>query len=314
MNKVTIIGAGRVGSTIAYTLAVQGLASEIVLIDINTSRAEGEAVDIRQGTPYCNPCEIYAGDYNDAKGSNIVIITSGIARKPGQTRIDLAQTNVNIMKSIIPSITKAAPDAYYIVVSNPVDILTYTLCKYSGLPESRLIGSGTILDTARLRSRLSEHYKINTRNIHAYVLGEHGESSFIPWSLVNISNVPIKDYRNSFNNGGLGYGEPDIDEIDRYVKNSGAYVIERKAATYYAIATSTTHICKCLLSGIDTTLTVSTMCNGEYGIDNVCISLLNIVGHNGAHCKVLPKFTDEELVALQKSVGVLKDVIKVLKI
>lgn len=314
MNKITVIGAGRVGSTIAYTLAVQGIASEIVLIDINSSKAEGEAVDIRQGTPYCNPCEIYAGSYADAKDSDIVIITSGIARKPGQTRIDLAQTNVNILKSIIPRITKNAPDAYYIVVSNPVDILTYTLCKYSGLPEQKLIGSGTILDTARLRSRLSEHYMINTRNIHAYVLGEHGESSFIPWSLVNISNVPIKDYRNSFNNGGLGYGELDIEEIDRYVKNSGAYVIERKAATYYAIATSTTHICKCLLSGIDTTLTVSTMCNGEYGIEDVCLSLLNVVGHRGAHSKVLPKFTDSELLSLQNSAAVLKDVLHTLDI
>ena len=314
MNKVTIIGSGRVGSTIAYTLAVQGLASEIVLIDINGARAEGEAVDIRQGTPYCNPCQIYPGDYSDARGSNIVIITSGIARKPGQSRIDLAQTNVNIIKSITPNIVKAAPDAYYIVVSNPVDILTYTLCKRSGLPEERIIGSGTILDTARLRSRLSEKFMINTRNIHAYVLGEHGESSFIPWSLVNISNVPVMEYRSSFNvetEKGVGI---DIAEIDKYVKDSGSYVIERKGATYYAIAVSTTHICKCLLSGIDTTLTVSTMCNGEYGIDDVCISLLNVIGNKGAHCKVLPNFTDDELRALQNSVGVLKDVIRSLSI
>ena len=196
MNKITIIGTGCVGSTIAYTLTVMGLASEIVMIDINSEKALGEALDIRQGTPFCNPCSIYAGDYRDASGSDIVILTSGIARKPGQTRLELAQTNVNITKMIIPEITKYAPDAIYIIVSNPVDILTYTFLKLSGIPENHLIGSGTILDTARLRSRLSEYYRINQNNVHAYVLGEHGDSSFIPWSVANISNVPIKECGN----------------------------------------------------------------------------------------------------------------------
>ena len=157
MNKVSIIGTGSVGSTIAYTLTVMGLASEIVMIDINNEKALGEALDIRQGTPFCGACSIYAGDYRDAVNSDIVIVTSGIARKPGQSRLELAQTNVNITKRIIPEITKYAPDATYIIVSNPVDILTYTFYKMSGLPENRIIGSGTILDTARLRSRLSEY-------------------------------------------------------------------------------------------------------------------------------------------------------------
>ena len=203
MNKITIIGTGCVGSTIAYTLTVMGLASEIVMIDINSEKALGEALDIRQGTPFCNPCSIYAGDYRDASGSDIVILTSGIARKPGQTRLELAQTNVNITKMIIPEITKYAPDAIYIIVSNPVDILTYTFLKLSGIPENHLIGSGTILDTARLRSRLSEYYRINQNNVHAYVLGEHGDSSFIPWSVANISNVPIKECGNLMSVPGL---------------------------------------------------------------------------------------------------------------
>ncbi|MGM9636157.1 MAG: L-lactate dehydrogenase, partial [Candidatus Avispirillum sp.] len=193
MNKISIIGTGSVGSTIAYTLAVMGLASEIVMIDINSEKALGEALDIRQGTPFCAPCSVYAGDYRDAEDSDIVILTSGVARKPGQTRLELAQINVNITKSIIPEITKYAPDASYIIVSNPVDILTYTFYKLSGIPENRIIGSGTILDTARLRSRLSEYYNISQSNVHAYVFGEHGDSSFVPWSLANISNVPIKD-------------------------------------------------------------------------------------------------------------------------
>ena len=197
MNKITIIGSGSVGATIGYTLTVMGMASEIVMIDINNNKALGEALDIRQGTPFCSPCSIYAGSYADSKDSDIVIITSGVARKPGQSRLDLAQTNVNIIKSIIPEITRYAPDAVYLIVSNPVDILTYTFCKCSGLPESRIIGSGTILDTARLRARLAEYYSINQLNVHAYVLGEHGDSSFVPWSLANISNIPVKDYHSS---------------------------------------------------------------------------------------------------------------------
>ena len=193
MNKISIIGTGSVGSTIAYTLTVMGIASEIVMIDINNEKALGEALDIRQGTPFCGACSIYAGDYRDAQDSNIVILTSGIARKPGQSRLELAQTNVDITKSIIPEITRYAPDATYIIVSNPVDILTYTFYKISGLPENRIIGSGTILDTARLRARLSEYFNISQSNVHAYVFGEHGDSSFIPWSVANISNVPINE-------------------------------------------------------------------------------------------------------------------------
>ena len=171
MNKITIIGAGNVGSTIAYTLSIMGLAKDIVMIDIKNDLALGEALDIRQGTPFSSNCTIYAGSYADAADSNIVILTSGVARKPGQSRLELAQTNVNICKSIMPQVTKYAPDAIYIIVSNPVDILTYQFFKYSGLPENHIIGSGTILDTARLKSRLSQYYNISQNNVHAYVFG-----------------------------------------------------------------------------------------------------------------------------------------------
>ncbi|MBR6558752.1 MAG: L-lactate dehydrogenase [Clostridia bacterium] len=311
MNKVTIIGTGYVGSTIAYTLTVSGIASDIVMIDINHEKAKGEALDIRQGTPFCmSSCSIYAGDYSDAADSDIVIITSGVARKPGQSRLDLAQINVDVLKDIIPKITKYAPDATYIIVSNPVDILTYAFCKRSGIPEERIIGSGTILDTARLRSRLAECYSINQQNVHAYVLGEHGDSSFIPWSIVNISNVPVAQYRSSLINGPTDYPELNEKEIEDYVKKSGARVIARKGATFYAVSISVCHICKCLLSGIDTTMTVSTMLHGEYGIDDVCLSLLNVVGHKGAHSKVLLSFTDVELVALKNSAEKLKEIIR----
>ena len=305
MNKVSIIGTGSVGSTIAYTLTVMGLASEIVMIDINNEKALGEALDIRQGTPFCGACSIYAGDYRDAVNSDIVIVTSGIARKPGQSRLELAQTNVNITKQIIPEITKYAPDATYIIVSNPVDILTYTFYKMSGLPENRIIGSGTILDTARLRSRLSEYYNINQSNVHAYVFGEHGDSSFIPWSVANISNVPIKECKKLITTPGINTPELDFGEIEQYVRKSGARVIARKGATFYAVSVSVCHICKCLLGGIDTTMTVSTMMHGEYGIENVALSTLNMVGHEGVRGKVNVPMTDEEVMLLRKSADTL---------
>ncbi|MGN1106443.1 MAG: L-lactate dehydrogenase, partial [Huintestinicola sp.] len=193
-NKVTIIGAGSVGSTIAYTMVVDGIASEIVLVDINENKALGEAMDIVQGVPFCSPCSIYAGSYEDAKDSDVVILTSGVARKPGQSRLELAQTNVNITKSIIPQIVKYAPNAIYIIVSNPIDILTYQFIKTSGLPANHIIGSGTTLDTSRLRTGLAETFNISQQNVHAYVFGEHGDSSFVPWSLANVSSIPIDQY------------------------------------------------------------------------------------------------------------------------
>jgi L-lactate dehydrogenase len=309
MNKITIVGTGNVGSTIAYSLTVMGLASEIVMIDINDEKAMGEALDIRQGTPFCSSCSLYAGSYADAVNSDIIVITSGVARKPGQTRLDLAQTNVNITKNIIPKITKYAPDAMYIIVSNPVDILTYTFCKYSGIPQERIIGSGTILDTARLRSRLSEYYSINQKNVHAFVLGEHGDSCFVPWSVANISNVPISEYGKSVKVPGIDFPELKYDEVEEYVKKSGARIISRKGATFYAVSISVCHLIKCLLSGMDTTLTVSTMLNGEYGIDDVCLSLVNVVGHKGAHSKVILPLNDAELKALHFSAQTLKDTI-----
>ncbi len=313
MNKITVIGTGNVGSTISYTLTTMGLASEIVMIDINEEKALGEALDIRQGVPFCSPANIYAGTYADAKDSDIVIITSGMARKAGQSRLDLAQTNVEIIKSIAGQIVPNAPDATYIIVSNPVDILTYVFLKHTGLPQERVIGSGTILDTARLRSRIAEYYSVNQQNVHAYMLGEHGDSSFVPWSIANISNVPMDQYECAALTG-EDYPEFKHEEVEDFVRKSGARVIKRKGSTFYAVSISVCHICKCLLSGIDTTLTVSTLLNGEYGINDVCLSLLNIVGKEGAHSKILLPLNDEEVVALNNSANVLKDLMKGLNI
>ena len=313
MNKITVIGSGNVGSTIAYTLTIMGIASEIVMIDVNEEKSLGEALDIRQGIPFCSPATVYAGSYEDAKDSDIVVITSGVARKAGQSRLDLAQINVDIIKSIADKIVPVAPEATYVIVSNPVDILTYVFLKHTGLPQERVIGSGTILDTARFRARIAEYYEINQKNVHAYVFGEHGDSAFVPWSLANISNVPIEEYKNAVQFGDQ-YPIWNKDEVEEYVRKSGASVIQRKGATFYAVSMSVCHVCQCLLSGIDTTLTVSTLLNGEYGIDDVCLSLLNVVGNKGAHSKIMLPLNDEEIKALHNSANVLKDLIKGLNI
>ena len=314
MNKITIIGAGKVGSTIAYTLSVMNLAKDIVMIDINHELALGEALDIRQGTPFSSNCSVYAGDYPDADNSNIVVITSGVARKPGQSRLELAQTNVNIMKSIMPQVTKYAPDAMYIIVSNPVDILTYQWCKRSGLPENHIIGSGTILDTARLKARLSEYYNISQSNVHAYVFGEHGDSSFVPWSLVHIANNHIDSYKEHSPDCDRIKWNQDYEEIEQFVKTSGAQVIKNKGATFYAVAMSVCHLCKCVQSTAGTAVTVSTMMHGEYGVSDVCLSTLALVDNQGVRGKILNQLTDGEIDKLRASAEKLKEVIRQVEI
>ena len=308
-KKVTIIGAGSVGATIAYTMAVNGIATEVVMIDINESKSLGEALDIRQGVSFCPPISIYAGSYEDAKDSDIVILTSGVARKPGQSRLDLAQTNVNITKSIIPNIVKAAPDAIYVIVANPVDILTYTFHKCSGLPENHIIGSGTILDTARLRARLAEYYSINLQNVHAYVYGEHGDSSFVPWSLSTIANIPIDSYMDCLSDANKQLIPAlNHEEVENYIRKSGGKIIARKGATFYAVAVSVCHIVKSIFSGADTTLTVSTMHHGEYGLDDICLSTMAIIGPDGVKGKIVAPLTDEEYALLHKSADSLRAV------
>lgn len=314
MNKITIIGTGSVGATIGYTMMIMGLASEIVLIDINQEKALGEALDIRQGVPFCHPTNIYAGTYTDAKNSNIVIITSGMARKANQSRLELAQANVDILKSVADQVVKYAPDAVYVIVSNPVDVLTYVFCKYTGLPEQRVIGSGTILDTSRLRSRIAEYFSVNQKNVHAYVLGEHGDTAFVPWSTANISNVLVEDYQRVTLHSNPAKLSFNKEEVEEYVRKSGARIISRKGATFYAVSASVSHLCKCILSGMDTALTVSTMLHGEYGIHDVCLSLINILGNNGVIEKVMLPLNDDEIYKLHKSADSLKNVIRNIKI
>ena len=308
-SKITIIGAGSVGSTIAYTLAHDEIASEIVLIDINKEKVEGEVMDIEQGTCFRSPVSLVAGDYADAKDSDIVIITSGIARKPGQTRIELTQTNVNILKSITPQIVKEAPDAKYIIVSNPVDIMTYVFTKISGLPENQIMGSGTILDTARLRYGLSEHFKVAQGNIHAYVFGEHGDTSFIPWTGAYISGLSTDEYYEEMKAHGKDVKPLDKEAMLEYVQKSGGQVIAKKGATFYAVSASVCKLCSILSASSDSITTVSSMMHGEYGIDDVCLSTLTLVGPNGIQGKVPMRMNKNEIEQLHKSADALKAVI-----
>jgi len=306
-NKITIIGAGSVGAAIANDLVISDLATEVVLIDINHQKAFGEALDIYQGLSFGSPSIVRAGDYADAAGSSIVIITSGLPRKPGQTRLDLAQTNINILKQITPNIVKYAPDAIYIIVSNPVDLMTYVFHKTSGIPANRIIGSGTVLDTARLQAGLAKTFHINPRNVHAHVYGEHGDSSFIAWSQAMIASNHISTFKEHAPRGESIHFDCDYNAWEEMVHTSGATVIRAKGFTNYAVAMSVCHIVRCINNGSGTAITVSTMMEGEYGVEDVCLSVLCMVDDEGIRGKIIVNLTDEEKAKLQASATKLKE-------
>lgn len=313
-RKITVIGAGSVGATIAYTAAVKGLASEIVLIDINQEKTLGEAMDIRQGMPFCSACDIHAGDYEDAVGSDIVIITSGVPRKPGQSRLDLTQTNVNIMKDIASKISKYAKDSLYLIVNNPVDIMTYVFHKTSGVSEEKIIGSGTQLDTARLCSKIADTLDVNPNFVNAYVFGEHGDSSFVPWSIAEVCGMKVEDYAERMITKDAKDKKFDKEEIYEYMKTSGGQIIKRKGATFYAIALSVCSLVEGIFTGAKTPVVVSSMMHGEYGVEGVCLSIPCLVSTEGIVGKILPDITSEEVEKLQHSANVLKDVINQIEI
>ena len=309
-KKVTIIGAGSVGATTAFALLARNAASEVVLIDINTDKSLGEALDIKQATPFIDNCDIYAGSYCDAVDSDVVVITSGIGRKPGQTRLELVQTNVNIVKSIATEITKYAPNAIYILVANPVDILTYAFLKYTGLPKNQVLGTGTVLDTIRLRTRLAEIYNVNKQQVHANILGEHGDTSFVAWSTATIAGIPVDEYNASIATPYNIPTEYKREDVENYVRKSGGKIISRKGCTVYGIGMSTTHIIKTLSGSAETAMTVSSLHDGEYGISDVCLSSLSLVDSTGVRSIITQKLTDDELQKLYASAQALKEVIK----
>ena len=309
-KKVTIIGAGSVGATTAFALLTRGAASEVVLIDINTDKALGEALDIKQATPFIDNCDIYAGSYRDAVGSDVVIITSGLGRKPGQTRLELVQTNVSIIRSIAAEVVKYAPDAIYILVANPVDILTYAFLKYTGLPKQQVFGTGTALDTIRLRTRLAEIYNVNKQQVHANVLGEHGDTSFVAWSTATIAGIPLDEYNASI---ASAYNIPTAytrEDVETYVKKSGGKIISRKGCTVYGIGMTSTHIVKTLAGSAETAITVSTLHEGEYGISDVCLSSLSLIDSTGVRSILTQKLSDDEMRRMHESAEALKAVIR----
>lgn len=306
-KKISILGSGRVGSSIAYSLVLNGICSEIVLVDIAKKLALGESMDMIQGTAFSNPVNIHAGEYEDVNGSDIVIVTLGKARKPGQSRIELVQENVDIIKNVMPAVVSFAPDAIYIVVSNPVDILTYAIQKITRLPKGRVIGTGTLLDSSRLRTILAQRAQINPGNVHGYVLGEHGDSSFVPWSLANIAGMSLEDYNASL-------FQDEYDKIQKEVRECGANVIQNKGATNYAIAMSVSYLANSIVKNTKSVLTLSTLMEGEYGLEDVCLSLPVIAGGEGIIQTLEPKLQEMELTQLKNSANVLTEVIHTIQI
>ena len=307
-KKITILGAGNVGATVAYTLTSGSLASEIVLIDINRAKAEGEAMDIMHGAPFSTPLNIYAGNHSDAAGSDIVVITSGIGRKPGQSRLELASVNTKLMEEIAPKIASYCPNAVYIIVSNPVDVLTYAFIKFSGLPASQVIGSGTMLDTSRLRSLVANRLNISAKNIHAYVFGEHGDSSTFPWSVTSVIGMDFKQYCRSIHHYTEEQTEVFLRGVEKDVREAGGEIIKRKGATYYAVSTCVASIVKAIASSNNSVLTVSCLAHNRYGIkESVCLSLPCILGPKGIVHEINPPLLENELQAVQKSAKILRE-------
>ncbi len=307
-KKIVILGAGNVGATVAYTLTLKGMASEIVLIDINRAKAQGEAMDIIQGAPFSTPLNIYAGDYEDAAGADLVIVTSGIGRKPGQSRLELAATNTELMREIAPKIAGYCPKAVYIIVSNPVDILTYAFIRFSGLNPNQVIGSGTMLDTARLRTLVSRRLHVSAKNIHAYVFGEHGDSSTFPWSITSVIGMEFKEYCKSIHHYTDEQTEVFLRGVEKEVREAGAEIIQRKGATYYAVSTCVASIASAMFSNNESVLTVSHLAHNRYGIkEDVCLSLPCVLGKGGIVREVDPPLLQEEMLAVQNSARVLRE-------
>jgi len=309
-SKVTIIGAGFVGASTAFAMALSRLANEIVLIDINKEKAIGEAMDINHGLSFVGEMSVYAGDYSDCADSDVIVITAGLNRKPGETRLDLAKKNVAIAKDITSNIMKHYSHGVILVVSNPVDILTYMVQKWSGLPQGRVIGSGTVLDSSRFRYLLSEKFGVDIRNVHGYIIGEHGDSQLPLWSATHIAGKNINEYCSG---PGSIFTEADKLSIAEEVKKSGATIIANKGATYYAIAVSVCTIVESLLKDQNTIRTVASVINGHYGINDVALSLPSVIDYNGVKEIIQFNLTAEEEAALRNSAEKVKAVLNEVK-
>ncbi|MBQ1555770.1 MAG: L-lactate dehydrogenase [Clostridia bacterium] len=306
-RKVAVVGCGFVGSASAFALMESGLFSEMVLIDVSREKAEGEALDISHGLPFAKPMQIYAGDYSDIADAAVIIVTAGAGQKPGETRLDLVKKNVGIFQSIIPQIAKVNQEGILLVVANPVDILTYTAARLSGFPENRVFGSGTVLDTARLKYLLGQHLGVDSRSIHAFIIGEHGDSEIAAWSSANVSGIPLNSFcemRGHHNH------QSSMERIADDVKNSAYEIINRKGATYYGIAMSVKRICEAIVRDEKSILPVSSIQHDNYGISGIALSMPAIVGKNGVEGTVPIELNGQEALALKRSADTLQQVIE----
>ncbi|WLF70935.1 L-lactate dehydrogenase [Clostridium septicum] len=301
-NKISIIGAGFVGSTTAYSLMIQGLASDIVIVDINKEKAEAEAMDLSHGAAFVKAVDVKSGTYEDTKDSDIVIITAGIGPKPGETRLDIINKNLNIFKDIIPEVVKYSPNSILLVVSNPVDILTYITYKLSGFPKNKVIGSGTVLDTSRLKYMLSEHFDIDARNVHTYIIGEHGDSEITAWSLTNIAGMDADSYCDTVCSK---CDKKFKYEIPNLVKNAAYEIINRKGYTNYAVGLAITRIVEAILRDEDSILTVSSLFEGQYDINDVYLAIPTIIDRNGAKKILEVPLSQDEISKLKESADLL---------
>lgn len=306
VRKAAMIGCGFVGSASAFALMQSGLFSELVLIDADRDRAEGEALDISHGVPFARPMKIYAGDYDDIVDASVIIITAGANQKPDETRLDLVHKNVDIFKQIIPEISKRNCKGILLIVSNPVDILTYVAIKLSGFEENRVIGSGTVLDTARLKYELGEHLGVDSRTVHAFIIGEHGDSEIAAWSSANVSGIPINTFCEM---RGHYHHQKAMQDIADTVKNSAYEIIAKKRATYYGIGMSVKRICEAIIRDEKSILPVSGIMHGEYGIEDVSLSMPAIVGKHGIEAKVPIVLNELERTRLEQSADTLKEII-----
>jgi L-lactate dehydrogenase len=304
-QKVAIVGAGFVGSTLAYSLLIQGTVSQITLIDVNRERAEGEAMDLNHGMPFAYPTKIVVGDYADCRDADIVVISVDRGQKIEKSRLELAQGNFELFKEIIPRIVEYNRECILIIASNPLDVMTYAALKLSGLPKNRVIGSGTILDSARLRYLLGEHLQVDARNVHAYVIGEHGDSEVPVWSLANVAGIRLVDYCPICK---LPYDTNQLNELFLEVKNAGYEIIKRKGRTHYAIGLGITRIVESVLRDENAILTVSTFLEDYHGVRDICLSVPAIIGRGGIKETITLPLNEKEKEDFQKSAIIVKNV------
>ena len=309
--RVAVVGTGNVGATFAYALLLSGLAAEIVLIDKNHARAEGEAMDLNHAVPFAHATRIWAGDYSDCAGASVTVVCAGVGQKPGETRLDLVKRNAAVFAEIVPQIAGANPDGVLLIATNPVDVLTYASLRYSGLPARRVIGSGTILDTARFRYLLSQKFGVDTRSVHAYIVGEHGDSEVPVWSLANIAGMRLADFASAHR---IRCEKGDLDEIFRCTRDAAYEIISRKGATYYAVAAGLMRIVEAILRNQATVLSVSSLVSGYYGISEVSLSLPTIVDSAGVQRQLQLELNDAEQQGLRHSADVLRTTIRSLEL